>query len=818
MKNILIILIFFCALTFAATPVVNRGSLKGLVLDADTKEPLSGVNILVDGTKYGAESDENGNFFISSIPVGSYNISYKMMGYKDVVKTGVFIKSEKAVYKNAEMNSSEMVLNEVSVSGAYFEEAKSSVVSSRKLDSQEIMSTAGGQMDVQRAVQVLPSVVSQTDQDNEVIVRGGNPGENLFIFDGIEVDNINHYGNQQNGGGPITNYHNEFIDQLDFSAGGFSAKYGEKCSSVMDITQREGSDKFEGNVNLGMAGLGGIVEGPLPNNKGSYILSYKKSYLDLIAGSVGLSAIPYYWSGQTKVTYNINEMNKLSFSTLFGAENIDFKEEDSYSRGAEKVYNEGNRIIGGLSWQRLFGAVGYNKFTIYGSRFNYETDVKKDFVNGASKTEKQQYLQDDQETTLAAKNETVLKLPHDIELSFGGQVKHIKVDYNAFAPKDTLYYWKPSSFNPDSAEYDSINTLQGYNGIRRAYEKDYNNKAADDAQKYGGFVEFLLPYNKFSARIGGRADYFSKSDELTLSPRFSLSYNLEPVTFKIAYGRYFQNPSLSLFYNEFSKNLKAYYNDQVVFGADILLSESVKLTAETYYKGYQNLPEKVYRTFINPLNNVKMVDYEYQNKSEGYSYGFELFLQKKLTDTYYSTLSYSYSQSYKYKDILDLDYNIIEKNKKLAADFDFGQTATITLGAKYRLSQYDWYLNYWYDKWYSYPFGCIGEETEVSIKSRYIGGKPFTPQEYNRNTHEWNDVTSKENSVRYPFYQRTDLRVDGRHFFGKINLVVYFEFDNLENAFFNRINVWHTNYSDYGRTEDVSQFNSMFVGGFALEF
>ena len=91
-------------------------------------------------------------------------------------------------------------------------------------------------------MQSLPSVVSGSDQYNEIIVRGGAPGENLFVMDHLEIPYPNHYPEQGKGGGPITMVDTEFIERIDFYAGAFPSRYGEKLSSVMDETLRSGGN------------------------------------------------------------------------------------------------------------------------------------------------------------------------------------------------------------------------------------------------------------------------------------------------------------------------------------------------------------------------------------------------------------------------------------------------------------------------------------------------------------------------------------------------------------------------------------------------
>ena len=115
--------------------------------------------------------------------------------------------------------------------------------SSYNLDFEEIRRAPGAVEDISSMVQIMPGVSPANDQRNDLIVRGGSPAENLTMIDGIEIPNINHYPTQGSTSGPIGMINVKFINDVNFSTGGFSARYGDKLSSVMDISFREGYRK-----------------------------------------------------------------------------------------------------------------------------------------------------------------------------------------------------------------------------------------------------------------------------------------------------------------------------------------------------------------------------------------------------------------------------------------------------------------------------------------------------------------------------------------------------------------------------------------------
>jgi len=196
--------------------------LRGKVVDRATQQPLLGVNIIILESKFGAATDTSGFFFIDKVNPGSYNIGFYYLGYKSILKSNVIINPGRTFDLYIEMVQDILESDAVEVSASYFEKSKESIVSSRTVDFEEIRRDPGSDLDIQRVMQALPAVVSGTDQNNEIIVRGGIAGENLFLMDNIEIPNPNHFGDQGAGGGPINRLNTFMIRKVDFFAGAFS--------------------------------------------------------------------------------------------------------------------------------------------------------------------------------------------------------------------------------------------------------------------------------------------------------------------------------------------------------------------------------------------------------------------------------------------------------------------------------------------------------------------------------------------------------------------------------------------------------------------
>ena len=155
--------------------------------------------------------------------------------------------------------------------GNYFEQTTETLTSVQTLSYEEIRRAAGAIGDVLRSTQALPGVAITNDQRNDLVVRGGSPSENLVLIDNIEVPSLNHFGAQNTSGGPISMLNTEFLSDASFYSGGFSAKYGNRLSSVLDISLREGSKerRMLQILKWGSPALVVASEGPL-GDKGSF--------------------------------------------------------------------------------------------------------------------------------------------------------------------------------------------------------------------------------------------------------------------------------------------------------------------------------------------------------------------------------------------------------------------------------------------------------------------------------------------------------------------------------------------------------------------
>jgi hypothetical protein len=169
------------------------GTIKGRIVDADTKQPLAGANIILLNTKLGAASDQEGNFLIADLPVGNYILQFSYMGYSDQLKTDIIVKSKRITLIDTELSRSALESETIVVKSSYFPEISENPISIVRFSSEEIRRAPGSAGDVSRIIFGLPSIAKVNDTRNSLLVRGGAAFENSFYIDNIEIPNINHF-------------------------------------------------------------------------------------------------------------------------------------------------------------------------------------------------------------------------------------------------------------------------------------------------------------------------------------------------------------------------------------------------------------------------------------------------------------------------------------------------------------------------------------------------------------------------------------------------------------------------------------------------
>jgi hypothetical protein len=763
-QRILTTTMLFMAVMMSVTSLAAQtriGVIKGQVVDQATQSPLVGVNVIVIGTQLGASTDVEGNFSVIQVPVGNYSVQFSYLGYETSTRTDVIVRSQRITFVHADLPATTFQGDDVTITAGYFTENDERRVSVTTFSSEEIRRSPGSAGDVSRIISVLPSVAKVNDQTNGLIVRGGSQVENGFYLDNIEIPNINHYPTQGATGGPIGLLNVDFIDDVNFSAGGFSPAYGNRLSSVMELSFREGNrDELDGQLDLHFAGMGIAAEGPVDNGRGSWMISARRSFLDLLIGAIGSGAVPRYSDYQGKLVYDLNDQHKLMVLGVMGVDAIDMKQADAID-DAEDIFGEFNGVTSsmGVNWRALWGDKGFSQTSIS----NMYTRYKFDYYETISQIK--QWSSRTPEQTWQFRNINQFVLGDRGRVEFGVEGKHLINDYD--------YYYRAytDEFGQDRPSLTVKDRLTG-NSI-------------------GGFMSLTFdPFSRLSLTIGGRGDYLDYSGNGTFSPRASALLRLtDRTSLTGSYGVHYQHlPLYILSQKREFKDLKDPVAYHSIVGLSHLLREDTRLTIEAYNKQYRNFPMDPATPSLFMLDEVQTSGWFKNHESlvdegKAWSRGVEVMVQKKLADQLYGLVSASYSRT-RYKG-LDGEW----RNRA----YDNRWIATMEGGYKPN------------PKW------------EYSIRWIYAGGAPYTPLDLDASAALNRSVIDRNNIMggRQQDYHSMNVRVDRRFHYGSRNMVVYFSVWNA----YNRKNVSQIYWNQIEEKEDkVYQWSLLPIFGIEYEF
>ncbi|MBU1706770.1 TonB-dependent receptor [bacterium] len=765
------------------------GRVKGVVLDQVTREAIPLASVVVIGSSRGAAADIDGRFIIDNLAPGVYHLRASAMGYNSDTQSEVLVQPNRSTEVEFLLEPSILKGEEVTVTTDFFEASPDLPTSSRTLSYEEVRRAPGAAEDVQRMIQALPGVAGANDQNNEIVVRGGSPYENLTVIDGIEVDNVNHFGYLGATGGPINALNPDFIQEVTFSSGGFSARYGDCGSSVLAIDLKEGNrENFRGDAVLSMAGIGLNLEGPFAKGQGSYLFSFRKSYLDFMYKAIGLTAIPKYWDTQFKGVYDLSSRHKLSVLGLYMDDRItiDAEEPDAWSRGAEAVKSVGYRWFGGARLRSLWKA-GFSEFIIARTALGVEDDVEEMPERRLIYRDRVRQSTDQLSFSYSGK-----AIGRD-EWSTGVIIKPIDFDYDWWLESDTVAYDDfTGDGRPDTIIY-----------------PPWVVKESAVSFKYGGFLQYRWrPSRSLSLMAGVRLDGFDYSEKYGVGPRTSLRWDFLPRwTFSLAYGVYYQAMPMLTYTADpdgGNRHLPHGHTDHYIAGITFLPRESTKLSFEAYYKDYKDLPVREEDLSDDPTFRSHI----YLPEAEKQTWGLEFFAQQKLATNWYGTFSYSYGNAETSDPV----------RGTFPASYDFRHVSTLIFGYKTNVSHRKWFQTFerrWYG-WWTHVLPVSGDELTASTRFRYVSGRPYTPRIWTTDgleyDYHWED--GFVNANRYPDYSRWDVRWDSKWFYRKRALIVFLEVQNV----LDRPNVAEYFYADDGERDTAYQFRFFFVGGIRFEW
>ncbi len=609
-------------------------SLNGYIKDAANGELLIGATVSVKGTSTGAVANNYG-YYVLNLPPGTYDIIVQFLGYAPQ-EYSLEIKSN--VRKDFELQMDGLGLEEVVVSSDREEsKVKTAEISVERLSVDQIKKLPQllGEVDVIRTIQLLPGVSTVGEGATGFNVRGGNIDQNLVLLDEAPVYSSSHLL------GFFSVFNADAVKDLKLYKGGIPANYGGRLSSVLDVRQKDGNKKeFAGNGGLGLISSRLTLEGPIQKDKSSFMISGRRSYLDVFTA---LAADPdirdntlYFYDLNAKVNFDLGEKDRLYVSGYFG--NDVFAFQDLFRTAW------GNRT-GTLRWNHIFSPKLFANITGIYSRYDY-TIGSDDDINSFEWTSKinQQTLKAD--FTWFARN--------GLTMDFGyAYSAHI------YAPGEIIPGAADASLNalllPEDITRENSLFFHFDQKIGKKWTLNYGLRwTAYSLVGPGRTYVYEDPVNRNRQAVVDTLS-FSRGQTMQtysgLEPRIAINYQLaNQSAIKASYNRLYQYAQLISntaaatpvdIWKPSNQYLRPAQVDQFVLGYFLEpVEKNWSVSAEVFYKKYENL--------VDFVDGASLLFNEYLEadlrSGEGEAYGLEIAGEKSLGN-FYSKLSYTYSRS-----------------------------------------------------------------------------------------------------------------------------------------------------------------------------
>src|SRR3990172_4750837 len=316
-------LLVVCVLIFCSGAYADpRATISGFVYDNSNGERLIAANVFLQGTHIGTSTNSSGYFSIPQMAPGSYTLVCRYIGYRPFTRQitiGINSHIElKILLEQATIETREIVISADSVRTA--QRLYNKPISDILLDPRQINQVPQFvETDLLRSLQTLPGILPISDFSSELYVRGGTPDQNLYLIDGADVYNPEHFF------GLFSTFNTDAIKNVEMSKGGFGAEYGGRLSSILNVTNLDGNrNEFEGKASISLLSAKTTLQMPL-GKKGSLSGSIRRTYFDkTLAKAVDDIPDYYFWDGHLKAFFDLDDRNKLTISTYSGRDDLDY--------------------------------------------------------------------------------------------------------------------------------------------------------------------------------------------------------------------------------------------------------------------------------------------------------------------------------------------------------------------------------------------------------------------------------------------------------------------------------------------------------------
>ncbi len=611
--------------------------MSGYITDAKSGETVIGAKIYIPSVRKGAITNNYG-FYSLTVPIGEYEVEFRMSGYDTETIT---IDLTKDVRFDFEIGSNYQEIEEVVVNAKAEDNIKSTKIGQIELDIDEIKTLPAfmGEVDIIKTVQLLPGVSSAAEGGQGFYVRGGGPDQNLVLLDEAVVYNASHLF------GFFSVFNADAVKSVNLIKGGMPANFGGRLSSVLEVNMDEGNKKKFGVK----GGIGAIssritIQGPLKKDKGSFIVSARRTYLDVIMKAAIPKTSPFagtsyfFYDLNLKLNYELSKKDKIFFSAYYGKDKFSFgNTNDNFQ--VDMPWGNG---IASLRWNHIFSS--------------------KLFLNvSATMTDYQFSFISAQDQFRFKLNSGIRDWRGKIDFTYFPNARHkikygVEYTYHTFTPMSVAAESDKTVFDTGIAQ-----KLQSHEtGVYLLDEFDLTENIRINAglrysmfQQVGPFTRYIkgnisTPDSTIEYKKGDIINFYHG-----LEPRLSLRWSLsKKSSIKAGYSYNYQYVHLAsmsavslptdIWYptTSIAKPQKGWQTSLGYFMN--FLNNKLETSIEVYYKGMDNLIE--FKDGALPSDNVNDNTDNLLVFGKGWSYGVEFFI-KKSAGKFTGWIGYTWSKT-----------------------------------------------------------------------------------------------------------------------------------------------------------------------------
>jgi len=602
----------------------NTFTVSGYVKDAATGETLIGANVYAKETLKGTATNTFGYFALNLSP-GPQTVVMSFVGYEDDERV---IDLKKDLVITFEARTKAIVAKEFEVLGKKAANTESTQMGVMDIDVQKLSTLPAllGEVDILKTIQFLPGVASNGEGNSGFYVRGGGPDQNLILLDNATVYNASHLF------GFFSVFNADAVKNIELIKGGMPALYGGRASSVLDITMKDGNNKgLHGQGGIGLISSRFTLEGPLVKDKGSFILSARRTYIDVLTkpflnpeGAFAGSGY-YFYDVNAKANYRISDKDRFFLSGYFGRDVFTLTGSEPGSPdfripwGNATVSARWNHVFGPKLFLNTTAIFSDYKFSFKGGQDDFKFGLSSGIKDYGLKVDFSQYPHVRHELKYGLQYTYHIYTPSTVDVESGDTEFAIDTPSKLNAHEGALYF---------QDDYSVTDQLRVNLGVRLSY-----------FAHVGTFREYVLDGNGNSVGTKEYAPGKKIKDYAGLEPRISARYTVGPnSSVKASFNRNLQYVHLASFSSvglptnvwiPSGTNVKPQVGLQYAVGYfRDLFDRKYEASIEVYYKDMLNQIEYAEGTQPQDGGNTNYDAFLVFGK--GWSYGAEFFLKRRL--------------------------------------------------------------------------------------------------------------------------------------------------------------------------------------------